>query len=138
MTPLTISAITTDPAWSFPTLTPLINEIRRERRVELGVEGYRHDDIWRWAAAGTLIKGWKPKGAKRAQFENWVEGGQNKDAVVKGLYPVDEQGYIFPYKSNVVGASGYNFNVGRDYLSPLPTDQLVLNKNIKQNPGWQN
>lgn len=134
---LVIASIVTDPKWLFPTLSPLINEVRRERRVELGLEGFRLDDVYRWAAAGSLIKGWKPKGAKRAQFENWVEGGQNKDAVVKGLYPIDEQGYIFPYKNNVVGASGYNFNIGRDYLSPLPTDQLVLNKKLKQNPGWE-
>lgn len=25
----------------------------------------------------------------------------------------------------------------RLYLSPLPTDQLQLNKNLTQNPGWE-
>lgn len=23
------------------------------------------------------------------------------------------------------------------YLQPLPTDELILNKNLKQNPGWE-
>src|SRR5699024_4846327 len=33
----------TDPYWDFPDLDPIINEIRRERRVELAFEGFRHD-----------------------------------------------------------------------------------------------
>lgn len=138
---LNIAAISTDPNWDFPELSPLINEIRRERRVELAIEGYRHDDIWRWAAAGKLIKGWKPKGAKRSQFMNFLKdwsnpGKGNYNDIVSGLYPVDDNDYIFPYKSNVVGNSGFNFKTDRDYLSPLPTNQLILNPNLKQNPGW--
>lgn len=139
---LDISAFTADPNWQFPELSGLINEIRRERRVEFAIEGYRHDDIWRWAAAGKLIKGWKPKGAKRQQFINFPRdpnnpGAGNYNDIVEGLYPVDDQGYIFPYKSNVVGANGYNFKTDRDYLSPIPTNQMILNTNITQNPGWQ-
>jgi hypothetical protein len=38
--------------------------VRRERNVEIGCEGFRFDDIMRWAAADELIIGWKPKGAK--------------------------------------------------------------------------
>jgi hypothetical protein len=134
MTPLVIAAIVPDPNWQFPTLSPFINEVRRERRVELAIEGYRHDDIWRWAAAGTLIKGWVPKGAKRAQFEAMVSGSEL--TTVKNLYPVDDKGYIAPYKNNVIGANGFNFRTDRDYLNPLPTNQLLLNPNLKQNPGW--
>lgn len=139
---LVIANIATDPNWDFPGLSPLINEIRRERRVEFAVEGYRHDDIWRWAAAGVLIKGWKPKGAKRAQFlgipVDFKDPSKGThDQLVLGHYPIDENGYIFPYKNNVVGANGYNFRVDRDYLNPLPSDQLLLNPSLKQNPGWQ-
>jgi hypothetical protein len=32
--------------------------------------------------------------------------------------------------------NGYQFNLGRDYLSPIPTDEMVLNPNLEQNPGW--
>ena len=131
MAHLNISNIVRDPYWDFPTLSPLINEVRRERRVEFAAEGYRHDDIWRWAAADELILGWKPKGAKREQFRGVVP-----DAVLEAQYPIDENGYIFPYKNNVVGANGYQFNVNRDYLNAIPTDQIILNPNITQNPGW--
>ncbi len=130
---LVIASITSDPNWQFPELSPIINEVRRERRVEFAVEGYRKDDIWRWAAAGKLIKGWKPLGAKRSQFMSMP------DAAASGLttlYPVNDNDYIFPYKNNVVGANGYNFKTDRDYLNPLPTEQLTLNPKLTQNPGW--
>lgn len=130
---LVIASITADPNWDFPSLSPLINEVRRERRVEFAVEGYRHDDIWRWAAADELIKGWKPLGAKRAQYMSMPDAAA---AGLNTLYPVDGNDYIFPYKNNVVGANGYNFKTNRDYLSPLPTEQLTLNTKLTQNPGW--
>ena len=54
---LSLSNISADPNWNFPTLSPIINEVRRERRVELVAEGFRWDDIARWAAADELIVG---------------------------------------------------------------------------------
>lgn len=29
-----------------------------------------------------------------------------------------------------------NFNESRDYLYPIPSQELILNNNLKQNPGW--
>src|SRR5690606_37561654 len=40
MPDLQVQAITVDPNWDFPNLSPVLNEIRRERRVELACEGY--------------------------------------------------------------------------------------------------
>lgn len=54
---LVANNIAVDPKWDFPTLSPLLNEIRRERRVELIGEGFRWNDITRWAAADELIVG---------------------------------------------------------------------------------
>lgn len=130
MPALTVGGIANDPNPEFPALSPLINEIRRERRVELACEGYRHDDLFRWAAADEKIVGWKPKGAVRAQWEGKVPAAQ------LATYPVDNKGYIEFYQSIAGMSSGYKFNVGRDYLAPLPQDQMVLNPGIKQNPGW--
>lgn len=128
---LMVGAIVSDPKWIFPALSPIINEVRRERRVELACEGYRRDDVFRWAAADELIVGWKPKGAKKAQFNGLV------DAAALNKYPVDADGYIEYYKNAAPMATGYKFNLGRDYLSPLPTDQLALNPKLApQNPGW--
>jgi hypothetical protein len=128
---LNISNITSDPAWIFPTLSPVINEIRRERRVELACEGFRHDDIFRWAAAKSLIKGWQPKGAKLNQWATLFT------PAVLSKYPVDDKGYITPFGNVAAMAGGYKFNESRDYLSPLPSDQIVLNPALAaNNPGW--
>src|SRR5690606_24004754 len=66
---LVLDNIAVDPAWAFPDLSPAINEIRRERRVELATEGLRAADIKRWAAADELIVGKRPKGFLAAQLD---------------------------------------------------------------------
>lgn len=119
---LTLSAIAADPAWDFPTLTPIINEVRRERRVELASEGFRFDDIMRWAAADELIIGKRPHGFKAAQL-------------AVNPYPVGADGFLDPYQQKL--PAGYGFKIGRDYLNAIPKDQLLLNPALVQNPGWQ-
>ncbi|MBP6023860.1 RagB/SusD family nutrient uptake outer membrane protein [Ferruginibacter sp.] len=131
MTNLNLASITNDPNWNFPALSPVINEVRRERRIELAAEGFRRDDIFRWAAADKLIVGWKPKGAKKNQWTTLFP------ANVLNAYPADANGYIELYKNVGAMATGYKFNLNRDYLSPLPTNELTLNpKLLPQNPGW--
>jgi hypothetical protein len=124
-------------SWSyakeFPALSNIINEIRRERKVELVCEGFRVDDIFRWAAADELIKDYIPLGAKRAQWE-----GITGEALLGDVSTLPEKdGYINPYGNVSVGTSGYNFNLNRDYLRPLPLTELTLNPALKpNNPGW--
>jgi hypothetical protein len=119
---LNLANITADPAWDFPTLSPIINEIRRERRVELALEGFRFSDIMRWAAADELIVGKRPKGFLASQ------NATNK-------YPVDENGFLDPFKATV--PNGYGFVLGRDYLNSIPQSEIVLNPALTQNPGWK-
>lgn len=122
MPDLTLGSITPDTDWEFPALLPVINEIRRERKVELAMEDFRWDDIARWAAADELIVGKRPKGAKASQF------------AVTPVLPVDENGFIDPFKNAL--PNGYGFKIDRDYLDPLPQGELTLNENLIQNPGW--
>lgn len=131
MPDLNIGAIATDPNWIFPALSPVINEVRRERRIELSCEGFRRDDIFRWGAAGKLLVGWKPKGAKLSQWTTVVP------ANLLAGYPVDSKGYIELYQKVAAMSVGYKFNVNRDYLQPLPLSELqVPNGTMEQNPGW--
>lgn len=127
---LNIGLIETDPNWSFPSLSGVINEVRRERRIELAAEGYRHDDIMRWAAADELISNWKPKGAKRNQWDGVV------DEALLNYFSIDGSGYIELYKESGPMANGYQFKLNRDYLLPIPLDQITLNPNLTQNPNW--
>ncbi len=118
----------TDPNWRFPELSPVINEIRRERRVELALEGFRYDDLMRWAAAD-LIQGKRWKGAR---FIPGVSFPEIEDKI-KDI-PVDENQYIDRYQKTL--PNGFGFNEKRDYLYPIPTNELTLNENLTQNPGW--
>ena len=122
----------------YPSLSNIINEIRRERTVELAIEGFRVDDIFRWAAADILIKGYVPRGAKRAQWEGTLPNAPTGYAAIVNDLSVDAEGYILPYaKQTAFPETGYNFNLDRDYLSPLPSDQLDKYLNLTQNPGWE-
>ena len=116
---LTMSTVN-DPNWDFPDLTPMINEVRRERRIEMAFEGFRLDDILRWAAADELVTG------KRFKGVTYINGNPN--------IHVDENGYVDRLYNEL--PSGYGFDLGRDYLEPLSNRELTLNENLKQNPGW--
>jgi len=118
---LILANIKTDPEWEFPGLSPTINEIRRERKVELATEGFRWDDIARWAAADEIIIGTRPKGFLASQIKT-------------NPYPVDGNGFLDPFQNAI--PDGYRFVLGRDYLDPIPPQELVLNPNLGQNPGW--
>lgn len=100
-------------------------EIRRERTVELACEGFRYDDLMRWAAHA-LIKGKRPKGYPLDPSE-WTGSKIN--------YQVDENGFLDPYASQI--PNGYGFNPVRDYLECIPLNELTLNPNLVQNPGWE-
>jgi hypothetical protein len=147
MAHLTVS-VTNDPNFEFANLPPIIQEIRRERKVELACEGFRVDDIMRWAVADELIVNKIPIGAKKAQWDNFrfsdylPEAEPDVSRQVKFMerlhdVHVDNNGYVKPFKNLLNGgAQGFKFNVNKDYLYPIPTNQLTLNPQLKQNPGW--
>lgn len=131
MPKMTIPVGFADPNWNFPNLSPVINEIRRERRVELALGGYRYDDLMRWAA-GDLIKGMKLKGARLIIGKSFP--ALDKDQLSD--IPVDNDHYVWRFKETTA-SNGFGFDSNRDYLFPIPKDQLVLNPNLDQNPGWE-
>jgi starch-binding outer membrane protein, SusD/RagB family len=122
---LVIASIEDDPNWLFSDLSPVINEIRRERRVELIAEGFRWNDLARWAACDETITGKRPL------------GGMFNDIDYPDLSASDfslTDGYFDPLKTRL--PNGYGFDLGRDYLDPISTEELTLNTNLVQNPGW--
>ena len=98
-------------------------EIRRERRVELACEGFRTDDYRRWAAH-KLFKGKRPKGYP-FKAEEWSQ---------PIVTPVDSEGFMDPFQKSM--PNGYQFDEKRDYLNCIPTNEITLNPELKQNPGW--
>lgn len=105
--------------------SPLINEIRRERRVELAIENFRYDDLMRWKE-GKLLE-------EKVRGMQFNQNTYPKVVVGKDIF-LDEQGFIVPYAKSL--PNGRTFNESKHYYFPLPTEELVLNPNLKQNSGW--
>ena len=120
------------------TLSSLLYEIRRERRIELAFEGFRWDDIVRWKA-GKLIENPKTMlgitvNPQVEQFHTTYNGGTNPFTGRTYHQINDWDGSKQLLKVYATNQRTWN---DRLYLSPLPTDQLQLNKNLTQNPGWE-
>jgi hypothetical protein len=133
---LDISNITADPNWEFPNLSPVINEIRRERRIELVCEGSRWDDLARWRAHHLLV-GKRLKGVKYlgSNLEGAYKDFLGNQTIIIGVNLfVDADGFVDPYQP--VLPNGFGFDPERDYLSPIPSDERTLNDKLGQNPGW--
>lgn len=103
-----------------PSVDPVLFEIRRERAVELMGEGFRRDDLRRWK---------KMDYAAEVKLGRWINTTDyNKTYNIQGGAAV---GYI-QYVHETPPAFSEHY-----YLKPLPTDQIVLNPQLVQNPGWE-
>lgn len=116
------------------TLTPVLQEIRRERRSELALQGFRLDDLMRWKA-DKLIVGKCGKGAyvgdESILFKSYSPDNQKK---IRERLTLDDNKWADPMAGTL--PSGYQFHADRDYLLPIPPSELELNKKLKQNPKW--
>lgn len=138
-----------------------ILEIRRERRVELALEGYRHDDIMRWKA-GKLLEA-EPVGLYFPGLGNYDLNGDSEDDiklidVSESVPAIKEQNGLgvdlLYYKAGAVGTAagvflenGTSGNVvsivergtfvePKYYYRPVPQTQVVLNPSLIQIFGW--
>ncbi|HEY9197092.1 MAG TPA: RagB/SusD family nutrient uptake outer membrane protein [Mucilaginibacter sp.] len=120
-----IANLVKDPKSDFPALPVLIDEIRRERRIELASEGFRFDDLHRWHA-GTLIN--NPETAL----------GMKLTPALRAEYPADQVSGIVVDANNYIRVYPGFTRTWNDkmYLYPLPIQDLTLNPNLKQNSGW--
>ena len=142
-------------------VSPILWEIRRERRVELVYEGLRFNDLRRWKKLNYADMVKNPKlnmGAfvNKKEYVAWYNtvhpADKPEDALTlekmkemklvllnaKGEYEVnDTVGYIRP----IVKQDFMRTYSDKDYLYPIPIDQLTLYRNaghaIKQTPGWE-
>lgn len=99
-------------------------EIRRERTVELALEGFRYDDLIRWKTAETVL----PKEILGAKFIAADWPGTNPNTL-----NLNANGVLV-----VEAASTRKFQANRDYLYPVPLNEISLSGgNVTQNPNWQ-
>ena len=97
----------------------LRTEIRRERRVELALEGQRYFDILRWKEGYRLGEDMKGIKATWAPVPAEVQDR-----------PKDTEGYI-------IARTERYFQENKHYLWPIPAQQIQYNPALKQNPGWE-
>lgn len=99
----------------------LLDEIRRERRVELALEGERYFDILRWKQGDLLA--------------------QDVTGVKKSNVHGEEKEYAAHYKTNATGniivQEGRVFTDPKHYLWPVPFRQSAQNPQLlPNNEGW--
>lgn len=124
-------------------ITPLLYEIRRERRIELALEGFRYDDIMRWNAMKLFENpktylGMRVTDKVKALYQPEVfEGSTARD-----LIEYNGKTYIRMYSGKSLNEAGRKWtgNDKRLYY-PIPTSQITLSAShgslLKQNPGWE-
>lgn len=105
-------------------ISSLIWEIRRERRSELMMDGFRFQDLMRW---------------KKGKY---MDSNVNPDSYLGAKVPangsvrLNAAGYIMPYTATQQRA----FTDPKNYLSAIPTSQILLYpssvQTTMQNPGW--
>ena len=141
-----------DPKWGGyehvgETNKAIILEVRRERAIELGQEGLRWKDILRWGEGQVYT---------RRMYGMYFPGVGEYDldgdgimdvCLYKGVAPSttaflmdissswrlsdDDSGMLEPRKGNPG-----RWDEGIDSLYPIPLQDLELNTNLVQNPGW--
>lgn len=128
--------ITGDPRYGYE-VSPLIYEIRRERRIELAFEGFRWDDIVRWKA-GKLIE--NPKTVYGIVAGDDVQEQYNDyfdSDVFSGVNTTSISDWDGEVKKLIAPYSSIRKWGDKLYLHPIPKKQISLsNGNLEQNPGW--
>ena len=123
----------TDPNWPDYgyTLSPLLQEIRRERRIELAGEGFRFDDICRWKAGKIVNNVMTYVGKKISATSSMAGNGLRADDGYVIVYP------NYTQKDLVYVAGKSRTWNDKMYLYPIPSGELQRNPNLlPQNPGW--
>lgn len=129
----------------------VILEIRRERRIELVKEGLRYRDLMRWKEGARLARpsyGMYFPGAGEYDLDN---NGTIDLVIYEGDMPTQVPGRQYQKLGELVLENGNSggriinlpditkkWDEEKDYLYPLPLDDLLLNPNLTQNPGWDN
>lgn len=135
----------------FPSISdPLLLEIRKERGIELALEGFRYDDLLRWKA-GDLLKmtynglyvpamntlyDLNGDGKPDVSFVSTIPGTK-----VPGVYYFLIDGSQTKLSAGASGNLIWLENIPREwvdykYFYPIPYNELVLNRNLVQNTGW--
>lgn len=124
-------------------------EIRRERRIELFNEGLRWDDLMRWKEGKKLEKpmvGIYFPGLGAFDFNNdgqadvYLHDGNAAGAPpgTTSIINVNQKRLTNTTYGNFnpLFSTPRTFNEDKDYLYPIPLEDITLNPSLVQNPNW--
>ena len=130
---------------------PVILEIRRERAIELALDGFRYNDLLRWKLGDNLEMPWmgmyvpamnvlydlNEDGKPEVSFVNQVP-----DTKVPGVVYRKVDDAVFKLSEGDHGNILFHTDFNRtwedkNYYYPIPRQETVLNSNLGQNPGWE-
>ena len=137
----------------FPGITnPVILEIRRERGIELAMEGLRFYDIIRWARGPLMEMEWRgiyvPAANTNIDLDengtpdvNFMFTNIPTNQRVAGVTYISVAGTDFKLANGTSGEIVWRNDIPRKwdqklYLYPIPEADLLTNPALKQNPGW--
>lgn len=149
---LKIDALAIDPSIQllYPDVfSPAILEVRRERRIELAFEGLRRMDLMRWRRGPLIAQRFSGMYFTGMNMQDLDGDGVNDFIIVRSApsNPSPNITYLILGDSKILSHDTYGyllsqpytvktFNEERDYLYPIPLNELTINKNLVQNPGW--
>ncbi len=129
--------------------TGVILEIRRERTVELMMEGFRYWDIMRWHEGQRFTRTFLGMYFPGPGDYDLNADGSADVCLWSGNKPATSAPIVYEIDKDIFLTEGTHGNIilhtdfprtfrqDRDYLYPIPTeDRILTNGNITQNPGW--
>lgn len=133
-----VSATSSYPAVTTTNKDQLRKVVRLERRMEFAWEGIRYMDIIRWKIADKVLNN---------DIYGMLDVADLREKVVKqGLWffpevpPIDDDGvadFSSMYNKGLVRIlADRKFDATKQYLWPIPTKEILINSNLKQNPGY--
>lgn len=125
----------TDETTSGVQVDPLLWEVRRERIIELMGEGFGFYDVRRWRMAPWFIN--KPATGIRVSKEYALANNMTlynpETGFSDGQNGSLTEGYLFLFNNPLSEGKGW---LEKYYLYQVPTNEILLNPNLTQNPGW--
>lgn len=125
------------PAVKMGSQEELRKAVRIERRMELANEGLRYMDLIRWKLATKALNGYNYINLQPDELLNNIV---KKDLWFWGMTPqIDEDGladFSALYNAGLVALGAKRVFPDRQYLWPIPTREMTLCPNLKNNPGY--
>lgn len=126
-------------------------EVRRERGIELAAEGFRYDDLKRWKEGDLLERTYQGMYVPaKNQLLDLDDDGKFDVSFVDKAPAVKVPGVVYfvltgttsklseGTKGNIIWQGNVTKSYpDKKYLYPISLNEITLNPNLVQNPGWQ-